>query len=148
MTRLSQSSQERRTNDLVAKINHLSHSFAHSIVVQPTIMKPISPVLPTHPDMPEVTYAKDQPQYIPLPACNIVYADGTISCITRWHLSWKERLKILFTGCFWWEQWTFGDPLQPIHPWIVEPLKNENLTQTEMPNRDKLVKDLLGPVTD
>ncbi len=65
-------------------------------------MKPI--------EFPEQTivWAKDQPEYQPLPA----YTDErqTVSC---WYLSFKERLKLLITGKLWLQQMNFGDKLQP-----------------------------------
>jgi hypothetical protein len=57
-----------------------------------------------------VTYAKNQPEYRPLPA--LVMDDGEI--ITCWGLSFKDRLKILFTGKIWLNVLTFNKPLQPL----------------------------------
>lgn len=59
-----------------------------------------------------VVYAKDQPEYRPLPAHR--FADdphGRIACC--WKLSWRERLAVLFRGVIWHEIYTFNDPLQP-----------------------------------
>lgn len=63
-----------------------------------------------------VVYAKDQPEYIPLPA----YQDETLS-ISCWKMSWKERVKIFFTGKLWLTQLNFGGPLQPQRPSIESP---------------------------
>lgn len=56
--------------------------------------------------------AKDQPEYIPMPAYK--YANDkqgtTVFC---WGLSWRERLKILFTGLLWHHVLTFNQPMQP-----------------------------------
>ena len=61
-------------------------------------------------DFPESNriWAKDQPEYLPLPA----YSDEqqTVSC---WALSWRERLWLLVTGRLWLRQLNFGKPLQP-----------------------------------
>lgn len=61
-------------------------------------------------EFPEQTmvFAKDQPEYMPLPA----YNDGeqVISC---WGMSWRERLQILLTGKVWVRTLTFGRSLQP-----------------------------------
>lgn len=67
-------------------------------------MKPI--------EFPEQTcvYAKDQPEYLPLPAYKA--ADGTV--ITCWKMSWPERLLAIATGKVWLRLLTFGSPLQPI----------------------------------
>ncbi len=85
-------------------------------------MEPISPVLPGSPELQEVVYGKDQPEYKPLPAVTVNYSDGSISVVTRWRLSLLERLRLLVSGCFWWEQMTFGNPLQPVLPHLKEPL--------------------------
>jgi hypothetical protein len=82
----------------------------------------ISPVLPSSPGISEVILAKDQPQYLPLPVANFQYSDGTESMISCYHLSWRERLRILITGKVWWEQLTFGSPLQPQKMYLAEPL--------------------------
>jgi len=60
-----------------------------------------------------ITYAKDQPPYKPLP----VFKDPedpsgtTISCwkLTRW-----ERVKLLYTGRLWLCLLTFNKPLTPV----------------------------------
>ena len=70
-------------------------------------MKPVSPVLP---GQPEVVYAKDQPQYNLLPAIKGI--DGMV--ITRWKLSWKERLIVLLNGDIYLQVLTFNRPLQPV----------------------------------
>jgi len=60
-----------------------------------------------------VVIAKDQPQYLPLPAHR--FSDepdtGRIACC--WQLNWKDRLIILFTGRVWHQILTFNQPLQP-----------------------------------
>lgn len=89
-------------------------------------MKAISPVLPSSPEMPEVVYAKDQPQYLQLPACNFQYTGGEVSVISRYRLTIFERLKLLFTGSIWLEQMTFGQALQPQRPTINEPLTDSD----------------------
>jgi hypothetical protein len=61
-----------------------------------------------------VTFATDQPEYIPLPAfVNESHEGEVISC---WSLSFKERLRILFKGEVWISQMTFNKPLTPILP--------------------------------
>jgi hypothetical protein len=57
------------------------------------------------------TYAKDQPQYRPLPAYQHRGEEGRITCC--WALSWRERLTILLTGRIWHQILTFHQPLQP-----------------------------------
>lgn len=56
-----------------------------------------------------VEIAKDQPEYLPLPAR---VDNGKV--ITCWKFTFKERLKILFTGSLFLSLFTFGNPLQPI----------------------------------
>jgi hypothetical protein len=58
-----------------------------------------------------LVYAKDQPQYRPLPAYRYCDAEGRIACC--WSLSWRERLRVLFTGRIWQQILTFDQPLQP-----------------------------------
>lgn len=57
----------------------------------------------------KVVFAKDQPEYLPLPALT----DGQY-VITRWKLSWRERLTCLVRGDLHLGLLTFGRPLQPI----------------------------------
>ena len=70
-------------------------------------MKPIN--------FPEVTctYAKDQPEYIPLPVYKDINTGEVVSC---WQLTRRERWKIFFTGKLWISNLTFLKPLQPIRP--------------------------------
>ncbi len=58
-----------------------------------------------------VVYAKDQPEYLPLPAMRTPGVDGELICC--WQLSWRERVRVLFTGRIWHSILTFGKPLQP-----------------------------------
>ena len=60
-----------------------------------------------------VNFAADQPEYHPLPARmhnGIAY--------TRWRLTWRERLAVLFGRGIDIELMTFGRPLQPILPYV------------------------------
>lgn len=72
-------------------------------------MTPVSPVIPGF-KITETIFAKDQPEYIPLPAWR--GEDGRV--VTRWRLTWKERLRILFFGNLWLTVLTFNHPLQPV----------------------------------
>jgi hypothetical protein len=76
-------------------------------------MKPQSPVAydpETRWGVSEITFAKDQPQYIPLPALR--FQDGLV--VTRWKMSWKERIQILFGSSVYLGLLTYNRPLQPI----------------------------------
>lgn len=64
-----------------------------------------------------VTYAKDQPQYIPLPAHRA--PDGKLTIC--WGLTWRERIRALLTGRFWLQVLTFNQPLQPLLPSMEKP---------------------------
>jgi hypothetical protein len=58
-----------------------------------------------------VTFAKDQPEYMPLPAFKNDSPQGEV--ITCWSLSFRERLRILFKGEVWVSMLTFNKPLTP-----------------------------------
>ena len=58
-----------------------------------------------------VTFAENQPEYIPLPAFVNKSAEGEV--ITCWNLSFKERLRVLFKGEIWLSLMTFNKPLTP-----------------------------------
>jgi hypothetical protein len=83
-------------------------------------MKPESPVfLRSIPGLcpPEVVYAKDQPQYLPLPV--VKEANGVVTA--RWHMSLRERLVALFHGDVYVQINTFNKPLQPSRVFVVPP---------------------------
>lgn len=58
-----------------------------------------------------VVYAKDQPEYQPLPAFKSDAPTGEV--VSCWKLSFTERLKILFTGKMWLCLLSFNGPLTP-----------------------------------
>lgn len=59
-----------------------------------------------------IVFAKDQPEYQPLPARKT--DDGKVtSC---WRLTWRERLAVLFGGRVYVTQLTFNQSLQPLLP--------------------------------
>ena len=67
------------------------------------------------------TWAKNQPEYRPLPA--FTNEMETISC---WKMTWRERLRLLFQGHIWLRQTNQGNPLQPQllqldYPFIIGP---------------------------
>jgi hypothetical protein len=64
-----------------------------------------------------VVFAKNQPEYQPLPARVDNY--GTV--ITCWKLTWRERFIALFRGTFYLTVLTFKHPLQPIRMSIDKP---------------------------
>ena len=56
-----------------------------------------------------IVFAKDQKEYLPLPALKL--EDGEV--VTCWQLSWKEVFKLLVTRKIWLAQLSFNKPLQP-----------------------------------
>lgn len=66
-------------------------------------------------------YAKDQPQYLPLPVYEDSEQGGRV--FHCWKLSWKERIAILFTGTLWINVLNFHQKLQPIKPMTENPFK-------------------------
>jgi len=65
-------------------------------------------------------FAKDQTEYLPLPAFkNNSEVGEVVSC---WQLTWIERLKVLLRGRFYFSVWTFNKPLQPQRPFVDNPL--------------------------
>ena len=63
------------------------------------------------------TYAKDQPEYLPLPVRKT--EDGEV--VSCWTLTWWERLHVLITGRLWYSVLTFNQPLQPQLPSVEKP---------------------------
>lgn len=57
-----------------------------------------------------ITFAKDQPEYTPLPA--LVYPDGKV--LTEWTFTDEERAAIARGENVRLWVWTFGHPLQPV----------------------------------
>lgn len=58
-----------------------------------------------------ITFAENQPEYLPLPAFRNDSPKGEV--ISCWQLSWKERLRILWTGKLWVSLLSFNKPLTP-----------------------------------
>lgn len=76
-----------------------------------------------------VEFAKDQPEYNSLHAFR---ADNG-EVITCWKLSFKERIKVLFSGNIWLSLQTFNKPLTPsfmtTNKWDLFYKKNKKLTR-------------------
>lgn len=58
-----------------------------------------------------IVFAKDQPEYQPLPALRINTPEGEV--ISCWKMSFSERLRVLFTGRVWLSLMSFNKPLTP-----------------------------------
>ena len=70
-----------------------------------------------------VTYAVNQPEYLPLPAHKT--ADGVVtSC---WGLSFFERLQVAFTGRIYLRVLTFNQLLQPLFLSAYRPVQTDGL---------------------
>lgn len=82
-------------------------------------MKPQSPVIPGL-EKYEIKIAEHQEEYQTLPALKL--PDNSV--VTRWRLTWSERLAVLFGGNIFLSIWTFGQPLQPVYLEVHEPLKS------------------------
>jgi len=68
------------------------------------------------------TYAKDQLQYQNLP-CHKTENGTVTSC---WKLSFKERVKVLFTGVVFLRTLTFNKPIQPLLMAVDNPVQEED----------------------
>ena len=60
-----------------------------------------------------VVYAKDQPEYLPLPGHKVDEPEGRF--IFCQGLSFTERIRVLITGKIWVSLMTFNKPLTPSH---------------------------------
>ena len=58
-----------------------------------------------------VVFAKNQPEYLPLPGH--VDSAPDMRATFCWQLTWRERLTVLLTGQVWQQVRTFGRPLLP-----------------------------------
>jgi hypothetical protein len=72
-------------------------------------MEPASPVIPGA-NLPEVTYAKDQPDYIPLPVLRT--PEGQVT--SRWKFTDEERKAVADGADLFVSVLTFNHPLQPM----------------------------------
>jgi len=88
-------------------------------------MQSIKDIVPGY-DIPKeefVVFAQEQPQYNVLPAWRGDRTDGMV--VTRWKLTWRERLCILIGGTIWLSVLTFNKPLQPVMMHTECPLTQE-----------------------
>jgi len=68
-----------------------------------------------------VIFAKNQPEYLPLPAYQDNEQGGRI--FHCWRLNWRERIRMFFIGKLWINVLTFNLPPQPIKPMANNPFK-------------------------
>lgn len=75
-----------------------------------------------------VYYAKNQPEYITLPA----WRNDEGMVVTRWNLTWKERFLVLLQGSIWLTLLTFNKPLQPVKLTTQCPLMGSAMLDKEI----------------
>lgn len=87
-------------------------------------------------EFPEVNkrWGEGQPEYQVLPA----YSDSRVT-IACWQMTWRERLKVLFTGRIWCRLMNFGGPLTPslleVDSPFIDPLDAVNTARARAPSR-------------
>lgn len=81
--------------------------------------RPVSPVVPGL-ELPETVYAKDQPEYEPLP----VFKTENGEVLSRWRLTWRERFLVFLRGDVFLWCLTFNKPLQPVMVEVERPKAN------------------------
>lgn len=69
-----------------------------------------------------VVFAKNQPEYLDLPAYKDEDGMKVVCC---WKLSFWEKLVLLCTGKFYLSIMTFSRPLQPLLPSVINPVKEK-----------------------
>jgi hypothetical protein len=79
-----------------------------------------------------VVYAKDQEPYIPLPMWRDPNDDPDGYRVSRWELTWRERLQVLFGGSLWLSVLTFNRPLQPVRLQTSCPLQGSAMLDKEI----------------
>ncbi len=102
-------------------LNEEQYMLAHACLAECHYQRGMFPMIPTEFLHVNVVIAKDQKQYLPLPA----YVDDRCTT-TCWRLSWYERLKLLCTGRLWLQQLNFGGALQPQRPAVHSPFRKTN----------------------
>lgn len=75
-----------------------------------------------------VIFAKDQPEYQPLPALRVGDENGTV--VTCWKLSPEELQKINETGEMWLGVYSFNKPLVPL---LLSVHKTDFINEPESP---------------
>ena len=80
-------------------------------------MRPISPVIPEY-QQHEVVFAKDQPEYMPLPALVLEGEDKPV--VSRWQLNDEERKQIAAGADILLTQMIFSDLYHPVRLEVVD----------------------------
>lgn len=77
-----------------------------------------------------MVFAKDQPEYLPLPAyIHPMDPHGTV--VSCWQMTWRERLRVLWSGRLYLSVLTFNQPLQPQRPSVESPFTDVTTTAAE-----------------
>lgn len=97
-------------------------------------MHPMSPVVKGFEEL-ETVLAKNQPEYQPLPV--IWCHDDTGTVISKWKLTWKERIRLFFTGELYLSQLTF-------FPTPTERKFQPQLPSVEAPELKKITVDVVS----
>lgn len=82
------------------------------------LQKTLTPIAPDIALLEPHVYAKNQPEYLPLPVSK--HTDGTV--ISRWKPNFWARLAILFGADFYLTMLTFNKPLTPVHVSVEKPV--------------------------
>lgn len=89
-------------------------------------------------------FAKDQPQYRPLPALVKPGPEGEV--VSCWGLSFRERMRVLFTGRIWVSLWSFRDPMGNINP--LTPSRLTTVKQEMIPQDGVLLVEATAKESD
>lgn len=79
-------------------------------------MTPQTPVVPGLEEY-EIKIAESQDEYGTLPAIPV----DNEYMVSRWRLTWRERLIAFLQGDVYLSVWTFGHPMQPVMLQVDEP---------------------------
>jgi len=80
-----------------------------------------------------IVYAKDQPEYLPLPAYRTPDGMEATAC---WGMTWRERIRVLLTGRVYVTLLTFGGPLTPSIVSTRPPMQSQNQDSVPVMPRD------------
>ena len=86
-----------------------------------------------------VVFAKDQPEYLPLPAYTYKSAKGRV--VSCWRMGLRERLKILFIGKVYLSLLTFNKPLQPQLLMVDKPMMKKEWNEKTWKAAVRVEKD-------
>jgi hypothetical protein len=88
-----------------------------------------------------IVFAKDQPEYQPLPTFKNESPQGEV--ISCWKLSGKERWRIFFTGKLWVQLLSFNKPLTPSYFTTIKKEVIQTVKPPEPPKARLVVGEVL-----